>query len=100
MNVNGTFVPHGPPQPGLSMKGRTPESLVDQVNAWHRALRRVRDVRNLAWAPCRIGGYDRVEGEPGKQRRFLVSELLSTAELRADLVELQRALQPPRGNRS
>ena len=41
VNVNGTFVNAGPPQPGLSMKGRTPEALLAQVQSWHRRLARV-----------------------------------------------------------
>src|SRR4051812_895638 len=42
VNVGGgRFVQQGPPQPGLSMKGRTPDVLVEQVDAWHRQLRRV-----------------------------------------------------------
>jgi hypothetical protein len=84
VNVGGTFVEQGPPQPGLSMKGRTPESLVNQVEAWHRILRRVRDVRHMTWPPCGVAGYDRIEGEPGNQRRFFITELLGTAELRAE----------------
>jgi hypothetical protein len=85
VNVGGTFVEQGPPQPGLGMKGRTPESLVNQVNAWHRALRRVRgDVRHTTWPPSGVAGYDRVEGEPGNQRRFFIAELLGTGELRAE----------------
>ena len=85
VNVGGgTFVEQGPPQPGLSMKGRTPEALVQQVTAWHRKLGRVRGGANLTWPSCGIPGYDRVEGEPGNQRRFFVTELLSSAELRAE----------------
>ena len=84
VNVGGTFVEQGPPQPGLEMKGRTPQSLVNQVNAWHQSLRRTRQVAQMTWAPSGIGGYDRVEGEPGNQRRFFITELLGTAELRAE----------------
>ena len=85
VNVGGTFVQRGPAQPGLSMKGRTPETLVAQVIAWHRQLRRSRVTgADVTWASCGIDGYDRLEGEPGNQRRFSVTELLSGAELRAE----------------
>jgi hypothetical protein len=85
VNVDGTFVQQGPPQPGLSMKGRSPDTLVAQVHAWHRQLRRVRHgTRDVAWKSSGIAGYDRVEGVPGHQRRFVVTELLSSSELRAE----------------
>ena len=82
---NGTLAERGPPQPGLSMKGRTPQSLLAQVVAWHRRLARVPPVgRNIEWVPCGIPGIERVEGETGNQRRFLVAELTSSAQLRAE----------------
>jgi hypothetical protein len=71
------------------MKGRTAASLLRQVHDWHRQLaggtgRDVQDARRLVWATAGIPGFDRVEGEPGNQRRFVVTELLSSAELLAD----------------
>lgn len=80
----GQFRHAGPPQPGLSMKGRTVQSLLRQVRQWHRTLGRGRDDRKLAWPPSGIVGFDRVEGEPGRQRRFVVRELLTSAELLAE----------------
>jgi len=84
VNIGGTFIEQGPPQPGLSMKGRTPDALVQQVNAWHHRLRRTREARDATWPTCGIPGYDRIEGEAGNQRRFFITELLDTAELRAE----------------
>ena len=85
VNVGGAFVQQGPPQPGLSMKGRTPEGLVQQVDAWHRQLRRVRrGGGDVAWGSCLIPGYDRIEGEAPNQRRFFIVELLGSGELRAE----------------
>jgi hypothetical protein len=84
VRVGGTFVHQGPPQPGLSMKGRDPDALVRQVEAWHRQLRKVRAGENLVWAPCGVRAFDRIEGEAGSQRRFVVKELLSSQELRAE----------------
>lgn len=83
--VNGTFVEQGPPQPGLSMQHRCPEALVAQVEAWHRRLARVKlTSRDVSWPSCGVGGYSRVEGEPGRQRRFEIVELCSSAALRAE----------------
>ena len=67
------------------MRGRAPEALVQQVDAWHRQLRRVRRGDHVAtWGTCLIPGYDRIEGEPPNQRRFVIVELLTSAELRAE----------------
>ena len=81
----GRFRFAGPPQPGLSMKGRTVESLLRQVRQWHRTLGKGRDDRNLTWGPSGIPGLNRAEGEPGRQqRRFVIHELLTSAELLAE----------------
>jgi len=83
--VGGRLVPpEGPPQPNLSMKGRTIESLMRQVEAWHRSLDRSASGRDLCWARCGIDGFERVEGEPGNQRRFVILELTSGPELLAE----------------
>lgn len=82
--LDGTFVQPGPPHSGLSMKGRDPESLVRQVTAWHRQLARVPRGQDYVWPASGIAGYDRIEGEPGRQRRFTVAELRGTAELRGE----------------
>jgi hypothetical protein len=81
---NGAFRASGPTQPGLCLKGRTFQSLLRQVNAWHRQLSRSPDDKGLSWDACGIRGLDRVEGEPGSQRRFVVLELLSSADLRVE----------------
>jgi hypothetical protein len=83
--VNGTFVTMGPPQPGFTMKGRPLDVLMNQMEAWHRKLARIKECRNLQWpSKCGVAGLDRVEGEPGNQKRYVVQELLSSAELKAD----------------
>jgi hypothetical protein len=81
---NGIFRQMGPPQPGLCLKGRNFQSLLRQVNVWHRRLARVSDKSCLSWGPSGVRAFDRVEGEPGKQRRFVVVELLNSAELAAE----------------
>jgi hypothetical protein len=69
------------PQPGLSMKGRTVETLLRQVQAWHRTLNRAVAPKFLAWEPSLVKGYERVEGTPGNQRLFRITELLNSDEL-------------------
>ena len=60
-------------------------SLLRQVRAWHAQLgRRRAGARELVWPPSGIAGLHRVEGEPGNQRLFLVTELLCSRELVAE----------------
>ena len=66
------------------MQGRTVDSLMRQVEAWHRTINRSAPSRNLAWAASDIAGFDRIEGEGAKQRRFAIVELTSGAELLAE----------------
>jgi hypothetical protein len=82
----GTVVAGVVPQPHLSMKGRTVESLLRQMQAWHRMLARETKAgagagTPIKWRPSGIDGYERVEGTPGNQRLFRVVELLDAREL-------------------
>lgn len=75
----------GPPQPGLSMKGRTPRALLRQVRAWHEGLRVPRDLATLTWKPSGIGAFRHVEGESdGGQRSWTIRELTSGEQLRRE----------------
>ncbi len=73
----------GPPQPNLTMKGRTPASLLRQVARWREEWadpskpRRVR----LTWARSSIGEYCQVE-EDGTI--WTIRELLDSAALVAE----------------
>jgi hypothetical protein len=84
VNVNGTFVRRGPPQPGFSMHHRTMDALVTQTEMWHRQLNRSKEVQNLVWQSCGIPGYDRIEGVEGNQRRFVVEEILNSRDLKTE----------------
>lgn len=73
-----------PPQPNLSMHGRTPAALQKQVEAWHERLGRgsARDAW-LRWAPSGFGGYRAVTGTDGVDACvWTVRELCSALELR------------------
>ena len=75
-----------PSQPNLSMKGRTPRSLLRQVADWQRSagLRGKRPV--LRWPRSGIGGFRLAEpGIAGSGLRvWTIRELLSSRELRAE----------------
>jgi hypothetical protein len=71
------------PQPNLSMKGRTVESVLRQVELWHRELNRAaaRTTTATAWPTCGIAGYERIEGTEGSQKIVRVDEIVTAAEL-------------------
>ncbi|MYB63076.1 hypothetical protein F4X73_00170 [Candidatus Poribacteria bacterium] len=79
----GVVEEHDPPQPNFSMKGRTPESLLKQVNDWHIALGKVQRGGKLQWMPSDIGEFQiRIKDNQKKQSKiFRIRELLSTDEL-------------------
>jgi hypothetical protein len=72
-----------PPQPNLSMKGRTPRSLLRQLGEWHAWLRQQERVRSFRWGPSGIGEFRWVESEQGRPgyRCWTIRELLSSGAL-------------------
>ncbi|MDB5911293.1 MAG: hypothetical protein JWP34_5410 [Massilia sp.] len=79
--VNGVVQGGGIPQANLSMKGRTVESVLRQVERWHRELNHSTIKGSLLWPPCGIPGYERIEGAEGSQRIVRIDEILTSAEL-------------------
>ena len=74
-----------PPQPRLSMKGRSLEALLRQVERWHRDLARSGPGAGRSWGPSGIGELDFETGVRGENLRvWRVRELLSAAELRRE----------------
>lgn len=76
---------HPPPQPNLSMKGRLPNSLLGQVQRWHRRLGRHQGAKKLLWERSGIEEFELETGRRGKTLRvWRIRELLSSAELIAE----------------
>lgn len=84
----GRIVEARPPQPNLSMKGRTAETLLRQVEEWHAALVKRRKQSHFEWPACGIEGLNRKEGDERNQTVYVVRELLSTKELNAEGAEM------------
>ncbi len=72
-----------PPQPNFSMRGRSPEALLRQVEGWHRRLGRESSGASLQWQRSPMREYSRSEGssEKGNRRIWTIRELLSAREL-------------------
>ena len=68
-----------PPHPGFTMRGRTAESLLRQVSAWHTQLGREQRVGPMQWKSSGIDGLSLVEGheQSEKKRRWTITELLN-----------------------
>ena len=73
----------GPAQPNFSMRKRTPETLLRQVEAWHGELGRVSKSRELEWHGSEISEFHLLEGsEEARNMKFWsIRELLSSDEL-------------------
>jgi hypothetical protein len=72
-----------PPQPNLSMRGRSVAALLRQVERWHRALARTGPGASMRWGRCGVGEFEFETGVRGRNLRvWRIRELLSAAELR------------------
>ena len=76
----------GPPQPDLSMKGRTPRSLLRQAAEWQKGQGLRGKKPTLRWPRCGIGEFWLTEtGIDGRVMRvWTIRELLSSRQLRIE----------------
>ncbi len=72
-----------PPQPHLSMKGRTPAALLRAVHQWHRELN-ARPIVAHEWTPSQLPPLLVVEGTGAARRVYETTELLGSDELQAE----------------
>ena len=73
----------GPPQPNLTMKGRTPETMLRQVDEWHRTLANNSRIQIRQWKPTGIENFELIEGsqDTGSFKRWTIRELLTAKAL-------------------
>jgi hypothetical protein len=81
----GVVERRGPAQPNFTMKGRTPASLLRQVEEWHRTLARAEQPK-AEWPGSGIRHFEFVEGTErgGNLKIWTITELLSTKALIAE----------------
>ena len=72
-----------PPRPNLSMRGRTVEATLREVEAWHRRLGRTSaETVALEWPPSGIPPHEAIQGtDPDTRRVFTIREITSGAGL-------------------
>jgi hypothetical protein len=75
--------PAGPPDPGFSMKGRTADSLLDLVDAWHRALSNAEPANHGKWLESGFPGLEFIEEDvaSGHTLKWTITELVTRGEL-------------------
>jgi hypothetical protein len=72
-------------QPGYSLKGRTPDSLLRQVDEWLAQIRHERTQGGkLSWNSSGIALFDYETGEGDQVKIYKIRELLSSNVLRAE----------------
>lgn len=73
----------GPEQPNFSMRGRTPATLLNHVDSWHRRLGRESRGGNLQWIKSKFANFSYVEGRENRfnMKIWTINELLSSNEL-------------------
>ncbi len=72
-----------PPQPNLTMKGRTPESLLRKMHGWHGKLATDKSQKGREWATTGIDGFEFIEGSQssGSLKIWTIREVLSSTAL-------------------
>jgi hypothetical protein len=75
----GVIEQQPPSHPGFTMRGRTPESLLRQVGAWHAQLGREQRFGPAQWKSSEINGLSLIEGhaQSNNMRRWTITELLN-----------------------
>ncbi len=81
--ARGVVQEQDPPQPGFSMGGRTPGTLLRRVEEWHARLGRTAKGGLLQWTRSGIPDFELVEGkrESRNMRVWRIIELVSSQEL-------------------
>jgi PcfJ-like protein len=74
---------HLPPQPGLTMRGRTANTLLAQVERWHRELGRASGAERLYFRRSGVKELSLKVGKEG-EKVWRIRELLSGADLIAE----------------
>ena len=71
-----------PEKPNFSMKGRTIDSLLRDVEKWHKGLNKLRT--KAAWEGMLIPDFIHEEGTEKNKKIYHITQLLNSAELQAE----------------
>jgi hypothetical protein len=73
-----------PPQPGLSMRGRTVDTLLRQVVAWHKSLGRLGRLSGEVYAKAEFDGIALERSSRGQSSRWVIRQLRSAKDLQIE----------------
>ncbi len=88
----GRWRREAPPQPRLSMNGRTVDSLMGQVAAWHDRLGRVGKMSGEAYKKAEFDGLATERNAGGKTVLWSIRQLRSAKELQLESAELSHCV--------
>ena len=82
-NPDGSVSLLDPADPEFTMKGRTPESMLRRVDAWHGALSKLKTRTPKTWPTSGIQGFEWVDEDEraGEIRNWKIEEILSDRAL-------------------
>lgn len=82
-HVTGNYTQALPPEkPNFSMKGRTVDSLLREVEKWHQSLQK--EKLSGAWKPYEIPNFYYNEGSEGKRKFYQIEQLMNSQSLRKE----------------
>ena len=81
-----------PPQPRLSMNGRTVDTLLSQVDEWHRSLGRFRDVSGERYVEAGFKGFAVEKGSKDKRVLWAIRQLRSAKDLQLESKALKHCV--------
>ena len=83
VGLDGRMEERPPPQPNFTMKGRSADKLLRQVDEWHAQLSGMENMPLKTWKPCGLRPFHFREVDPVMNRRveWSIQELLTSAQL-------------------
>lgn len=88
----GEFVQQPPPQPGLSMAGRTADTLMRQVNEWHESLGHVEGLSSAAYTEAEFQGTTIEKRKSKLSFRWNIRQLRTAKELQMESKKLSHCV--------
>ena len=83
-----------PPEPNFSVRGRSLDKLIGQMEAWHEYLAREDRAPKVEWRKAEIGNFvhEEIDTRNGRRVTWTITELLSQRELSAEGAELHHCV--------
>lgn len=80
------------PQPGLTMKGRNPQALLDQVEVWHKSIQKAKGGGLVRWDSCGVAEFSKEIKTANSTSVWTVEEMVTSKELQDDSRKLHHCV--------